>query len=256
MRNTRRNGRLSSGLRARATDGTGHRKLAGGMPAGGVPGPLGLFCTRLRRLQQAAGISQTSLARAVGLSTSQMSDILNAKIRRLPGWEVTDTLVGACLAYAQKAGRSLPPDLRDRADWRRRYGDAEYDLIILPRPAREAAAGWPLAEVTNPFDYDLEIHKPVELDVSQPGLPPLPLYVARDHDRELNTWSGRRRRAAVRSRCWWGDPRPGRRERAGRRWSCFGTCRSAGGCGTRSTLRGQRRRYAICSGSGRGLWCG
>jgi hypothetical protein len=40
--------------------------------------------------------------------------------------------------------------------------------------------GWPLDEVTDPFV--LEVHRPVEPDVPQPGLPVLPAYVPRAHD--------------------------------------------------------------------------
>ena len=51
-------------------------------------------------------------------------------------------------------------------------------------PAAESSAagptGWPLAEVADPFA--LEVHRPVEPDVPQPGLPVLPAYVPREHD--------------------------------------------------------------------------
>jgi hypothetical protein len=121
-----------------------------------------------------------------------MSDILNGRIKRLPSWSVTDQMVAACLTYAQEAGRILPPDLCKREDWRRRYADAERDLEGQgrlcrqnARPPRVVAAGWPLAEVINPFDFDLEIHRPVQPDTPAPDLPPLPVYVARDHDSAL-----------------------------------------------------------------------
>ena len=175
-----------------AAEGTGHRKAAEGPEAGGFPGPVSLFCARLKQLQKAAGITQTSLAAAAHLGTSQMSDILNGRVRQLPAWEVADAVVGACLEHAHKEGRALPDDLRDRKDWRRRHGDAEHDLDGQGRPRRRAggpvggaAAGWPLEEVTDPFDFDLEIHKPVEPGTPRLGLPLLPEYVARDHDNKL-----------------------------------------------------------------------
>ena len=51
--------------------------------------------------------------------------------------------------------------------------------------AAEAAgpAGWPLSEVTDPFA--LEVHRPVQLEDAQPGLPVLPPYVPREHDQVL-----------------------------------------------------------------------
>jgi hypothetical protein len=43
--------------------------------------------------------------------------------------------------------------------------------------------GHPLAQVTDPFA--LEVHRPVQPDSPQPALPLLPVYVPREHDREL-----------------------------------------------------------------------
>jgi spore maturation protein SpmB len=54
---------------------------------------------------------------------------------------------------------------------------SEQTSVLLTR------AGWPLAEVCDPFA--LEVHRPVEPDVPQPGLPVLPVYVPRDHDAAL-----------------------------------------------------------------------
>ena len=62
------------------------------------------------------------------LSTSQMSTILNGDIKQLPDWNVVRTVVDVCLAHAKEADRSMPPDLRDKEDWRRRYDDLERDL--------------------------------------------------------------------------------------------------------------------------------
>lgn len=172
-------------MRVKAADGTGHRTQAGETtPERAVVGPLALFCGRLRLLWQAAGITQASLAAAASLGTSQMSDILNGNVKRLPGWDVTDAVVRACLAHAEKAGRPVPPDLRDRMDWRRRYGDVERDLETPVQPRREAAAGRPLAGVTDPFA--LEVHLPAQLDdAPYREVPELPAYVAREHDAEL-----------------------------------------------------------------------
>ena len=60
--------------------------------------------------------------------------------------------------------------------------------------ARLVLAGWPLAEVTDPFA--LEVHRPVQPEDPQPGLPALPAYVPREHDTEL----GRVVRAAAEGR--------------------------------------------------------
>jgi transcriptional regulator with XRE-family HTH domain len=147
--------------------------------------PLGVFCARLKRLQTQSGIKQADLLGAVGLKRSQVSDILNAKIERPPGWGVTIAIVRACLEHAKATGRLVPPDVSDEADWQRRYFDLEQDLDTgaRARPRREEPAGRLLAEVTDPFA--LEVHHPVQSDGPQHGLPALPVYVAREHDVEL-----------------------------------------------------------------------
>jgi transcriptional regulator with XRE-family HTH domain len=145
---------------------------------GSTSGPLALFCARLKRLQMASGLSQAALAGAVHLGTSQMSDILNGQIKRLPDRDVTIAMVRACLEHAEAKGRPVREDLRDEGGWRRRYDDLEHDLDAEPRPGlrREAAAGWPLAKVIDPFA--LEVHRPVQPGTPQRGLPALPAYVA------------------------------------------------------------------------------
>ncbi|HEY6789334.1 MAG TPA: hypothetical protein VI365_18680, partial [Trebonia sp.] len=133
----------------------------------------------------ASGISQASLVGAAHLGKSQMSEILNGKIKKLPDWEVTIAVVRACLEYARTRGRHIPPDLRDEGDWRRRYADLEHDLDAQARssPRREAPPGWLLATVTDPFA--LEVHRPVQPDSPQSDLPVLPAYLPREHDVEL-----------------------------------------------------------------------
>jgi uncharacterized protein YidB (DUF937 family)/transcriptional regulator with XRE-family HTH domain len=153
--------------------------------SGAASDPLSLFCARLRRLQRQSGIKQADLLGAAGLKRSQVSDILNGKIERPPGWGVTIAIIRACLEHAKAGSRLVPPDLSDEADWQRRYFDLEQDLDTGARakPRREEPAGRPLAAVTDPFA--LEVHHPVQPDGPEPGLPALPAYVAREHDAEL-----------------------------------------------------------------------
>ena len=58
------------------------------------------------------------------------------------------------------------------------------DALALP-DSGVAVAGWPLDEVTDPFA--LEVHRPIQAEGPQPGLPWLPVYVPRDHDTELGS---------------------------------------------------------------------
>ena len=55
--------------------------------------------------------------------------------------------------------------------------------VTMRQAAARALPGWPLAEVTDPFA--LEVHRPVQPENPQPGLPVLPAYVPREHDAEL-----------------------------------------------------------------------
>ena len=98
--------------------------------------PLALFCARLKRLQQAAALTQTSLAKTAGLQKSQMSAILNGGIKKRPDWNVVKKVVHECLLQAHEAGRPVPPDLLDEQEWRRRYFDLEQDLDAVTRPRR------------------------------------------------------------------------------------------------------------------------
>ena len=126
---------------------------------------------------------------------------------------------------------------------------------LAPRPASDAvAAGRPLGEVRDPFA--LEVHRPVQPEGAEPGLPELPVYVPRGHDAEL-AWVVR---AAAEGRsgiavlvgesstgktraCW--EALALLRDRAGR-----------GGCGIRSTHPAPMPRCGSCRRSGRGPWYG
>jgi hypothetical protein len=60
----------------------------------------------------------------------------------------------------------------------------EAQAAVADQPGSDVTvAGWPLEDVTDPFV--LEVHRPVEPDVPQPGLPLLPPYVPRKHDTAL-----------------------------------------------------------------------
>ena len=158
-------------------------------PAGGLA-PLALFCMRLKRLQQAAGLTQASLARSAGLQKSQMSAILNGDIKKLPDWNVVKKVVHACLFRAREAGKPVPPDLRDEGEWRRRYLDVEQDLDAVARPRHGArAAGERTVETVRQCDpFDLGVHRvlpstsTVSLADATESLTP---YLKRDHDNQL-----------------------------------------------------------------------
>ena len=79
----------------------------------------------------------------------------------------------------------------------RRYTPAQFAGLVADKVAElagsppggpraragPAAAGWPLAEVSDPFA--LEVHRPILPEDPPAGLPKLPAYVPREHDQML-----------------------------------------------------------------------
>jgi transcriptional regulator with XRE-family HTH domain len=150
----------------------------------GTSGALAGFCASLKRLQEASGISQVGLLGAAHLEKSQVSAILNGKIKRIPDWDVVIAVVRACLEYADAKGRPMPADLRDAGHWRQRYAKlVDEGVQVRTEGLRRVLPGRLLADVTDPFA--LEVHRPVLPIVPRAGLPMLPQYVAREHDAEL-----------------------------------------------------------------------
>jgi len=128
-------------------------------------------------------------------------------------------------------------------------GEVDARLTGGPREST-ASAGWPLSEVTDPFA--LEVHRPVELEDTQPGLPALPAYVPREHDGEL----GRVVRAAAEGSSGIavlvGGSSTGKTRAC---WEHCGSCGSGpnrGGYGIPSTRPALMLRCASCRPSGRG----
>lgn len=232
------------------------RRMGQGHP-GTDSGPLGLFCTRLKRLQDVSGIKQAALLAPTGLGRTQVSNILKGKIARPPSWAITIAIVRACLEHAKASGSLVPPDLADEAGWQRGYFDLEQDLDARGRagPTPKVLPGRLLAEVTDAFA--LEVHRPVQHGTPERGLPTLPAYVAREHDSQLEQvvaaaargdsgiavlvgWS-----STGKTRACWEALQPLRRHK-----------RPCGGCGTRSTRPARRRRCANCPLSARKPLCG
>jgi tetratricopeptide (TPR) repeat protein/transcriptional regulator with XRE-family HTH domain len=155
---------------------------------GAPDGPMSTFCARLKRLQQASGLTQTAIARHAGLGKSQMSAILNGGIKQLPDWPVVQLVVRTCLDHAAKTGKPLQAGLADERDWQRRYSDLEQDTEVAERPRHQGAdsRGRPIGR-WDPFT--LGIHHPITAVWRSPSgpadLPALPSYVLREHDQRL-----------------------------------------------------------------------
>ncbi|MFE0652489.1 hypothetical protein ACFVZH_28310 [Streptomyces sp. NPDC059534] len=140
-----------------------------------------------RAIAKAAGVSPTTIGKWLrdGQFPQQIDPLL--------------TLVRAVRAQAERVGvaggqaEAEAEAVLDPGRWRRAYlGEARRraDATGTAVEAEQARAalrrlrpGRPLSEVTDPFTSDLEVHRAIRSPVA--GLPALPAYVPREHDRAL-----------------------------------------------------------------------
>nr|WP_157553843.1 hypothetical protein [Herbidospora sakaeratensis] len=118
------------------------------------------------------------------------------------------------------------------------------------------------AEVTDPFEHQLEIHRAIDTGSGAAGfaapadLAALPVYVPRAHDQALAQVFFQAADGGSRIAVLVGGPPPVRPVPAGKHCTCYATDRGRGGCGSPSTPPGQMRRWPIWRESGRTRWCG
>ncbi|MGW2161611.1 hypothetical protein [Nonomuraea sp. NPDC001699] len=106
------------------------------------------------------------------------------------------TVLAALQARARSAGLDQDSDvamLLDERRWRTAHQAEAQRRAQATRTAVQAQQGravldrmrpgWPLEQVTDPFRFDLEVHRAI--DAGTIDLPALPSYVERDHDRAL-----------------------------------------------------------------------
>lgn len=108
-----------------------------------APEPLQVFCGLLRELRRQSGNPTLAQLRTLMTprmggprpSESTLSDLLNAKIKRAPRWELVDGFVSACGAYAskQKARSGMTPGIASLETWRARHGELEQVLELMHR---------------------------------------------------------------------------------------------------------------------------
>jgi tetratricopeptide (TPR) repeat protein len=92
---------------------------------------------------QAGGPSLRTLAVQVGLGKSQVSAIVNGRIRRPPDWEVVKNMIDSIRRYADDHGRQAELSLRTGVNeyWRPRYTVLEH---AFRQPRRRAQAQDPV----------------------------------------------------------------------------------------------------------------
>jgi hypothetical protein len=144
-----------------------------------------------------AGVpSDRALARVAGVSPTTIGKWLGGTQFPQDADKIL-TVVRAVLATAKDRGitgqGSGAADLLDVDRWRETHNKearrraSVVSVGVQRRQAilalAEPTTGRPLNEVDDPFA--LEVHRPIQPDDPQPGLPMLPTYVPRDHDLDL-----------------------------------------------------------------------
>ena len=142
--------------------------------------------------------SDRALADAAGVSPTTVGDWLRAM--RFPQ-DIGKVLIMVRMVRAAAAARGIaspsrgPEGLLDDDRWRAAHQkEAQRRAGVVSAEVKRAQAisvlatppaGRLLGEITDPFA--LEVHRPVQLENSPPGLPTLPIYVPREHDTELRS---------------------------------------------------------------------
>lgn len=90
-------------------------------------GPVADFCLALGRLVSACRVSQRDIADALGRnSTSSVSELLSGRRRKVPDWDVVETIVGLCAAGREKSEAPPPAGMRlDVQWWKSRHAELE-----------------------------------------------------------------------------------------------------------------------------------
>ena len=140
--------------------------------------------------------SDRALGRAAGVSPTTIGNWLGGT--QFPQ-DVSKILAVVRAVAARAAARGIARQdsgiaaLLDEERWREAYREeAKRRGGVVSAGVQRAQAIWalarppagrPLGEVTDPFA--LEVHRPVQPEDPQPGLPILPAYVPREHDMKL-----------------------------------------------------------------------
>ncbi|MFC6086008.1 tetratricopeptide repeat protein [Sphaerisporangium aureirubrum] len=142
--------------------------------------PLAEFCARLSGLVDESGIKQAALVEPTGRSKQALSSVLRGEIKRAPDWAVVWAVVETCAKHAEKHGRILGVSV-DKSYWRQEHALLERSLDRTEEKTPEARPGRPIVQ-WDPFR--LGVHQVIAVG-SPTGTRPLPPYITRRHDREL-----------------------------------------------------------------------
>ncbi|MFI0424037.1 hypothetical protein [Spongiactinospora sp. 9N601] len=154
-----------------------------------VQGPH-TFITYLEQAHIAAGRPTAQwLATKSPIPQTTVEFLISGRRKRLPDWtNQVEPLLIALRLWVERGKEDPDAVLGLMSGWKRAYNDAQGHrppACPLPTPATSSAPapGWPLSEVTDPFRFDLEVHRAIDTGDGQ--LPALPVYVPRLHDEVL-----------------------------------------------------------------------
>ncbi|ELS52864.1 NACHT domain-containing protein [Streptomyces viridochromogenes] len=114
-------------------------------------GPVADFCLALGRLVTACRVSQRDIADALGWSsTSSVSELLGGRRRKVPDWDVVETIVALCAADRKSAAQ--PVGMRSDVQWwKSRHAELERTaevtrgrVTLIPTPVDPPAGPGPV----------------------------------------------------------------------------------------------------------------
>jgi hypothetical protein len=164
----------------------------------GTEEPLAWFCAELAQLRRDAGgptLRELGGIRGVP-SVSQLSDIFNGKIKKLPDRDIVRSLVAACLAHSRNRPLRGP---RDIGSWLARYDDLSLTLERRrPAQQRTTPPGTLVAPIEEWNPFALGVHRSITVDSIETGTPAtLTPYAPRRHDGQLRRLLNERRSALM-----------------------------------------------------------
>ncbi|WP_431933332.1 hypothetical protein [Nonomuraea jabiensis] len=164
--------------------------------SGSEQGPQPFIGYLMRARAAAWNPSAEWLARHSKIPKATVETLIGGRRRRLPDWnEQVEPLLKALRRKVHVDERGDPDGvLGNMMAWKQAYDDAQnHRPLTCPLPdsshtpplagSGSRLPGRPLEEVADPFEHQLEVHPAI--DTGAAGVPVLPVYVPREHDRLL-----------------------------------------------------------------------
>jgi hypothetical protein len=88
-------------------------------------GPVAVFWLELHRLVEQCDLQQTEIAAALGLKSNSVSDMFRGRRKKVPDWDVVQTIIDLCAARSGQAHKTSGGLSLDRRWWKTRHAELE-----------------------------------------------------------------------------------------------------------------------------------